>query len=151
MLKRNMKNYSFTLFYFVAIIVCFFNCKNKTDEKTTTSITKFSKNGRFLIKETYDSVGKVATKQYFNSDTVHDGACIEYFNNGNIGSWKWYIPRQKDPICGVFYYEDGSFDTFKGRPYLTSVRSWSQWFSVRCIDYYKMQEFSANIVVTKPQ
>ena len=98
------------------IILCFSNCGSRKIEKPTT--TKFTKKGRFLIKETYDSTNKPLTKQYFNNDTVPDGAAIEFYENGNIGSWKWFIPGKKNPTCGLFYHEDGSFDTLKGRPYL---------------------------------
>jgi len=79
---------------------------------------KFYKQGRFLVKETYDSTGKIETKQYFNKDTTPDGAYTEYFDNGIIAKWIWFIPKYKNPVGGVYYYDNGVFDTFKGRPFL---------------------------------
>ena len=81
-------------------------------------VVKYYRQGRFLIKETFDSSGRLLVKQSFNKDTVPDGAMAEYYPNGIIAIWRWFIPKQKKPTCGVFYHSDGTFDTLKGRPYL---------------------------------
>jgi len=113
-----MNNYRFAFLCLTAISVGFFGCNNKRDEKRIKPAIKFFTEGRFLIKVSYDSTGNIVAKQSFDKDTTPDGAYTEYFKNGTIGSWRWFRRGQKDPICGVFYYEDGWFDTMKGRPFL---------------------------------
>jgi hypothetical protein len=113
-----MKKYNFAFLYCLVVVVCFVNCKNKKDENDKKQTVRFLKEGRFLIKETYNRSGKISIKQYFNKDTTPNGAYIEYFDNGNICKWVWYIPNRKNPKCGVYFHSDGSFDTLKGRPYL---------------------------------
>ena len=83
------------------------------------SPTKFTYVGRFLVKETYDRTGKIEAKQYFDKDTIPDGAAIEYYPNGKVESWIWYI--HNDPYCGVFFNEQGDFDTLKGNPFLDVI------------------------------
>jgi len=106
----------FTLLFYL-LFFCFVRC-NRGNNKPSLQSNKFFIIGRFLVKETYDSTGKIKTKQYFNNDTIPDGAYIEYFDNGIIAKWRWYTAKHKNPYCGVFYSEQSTFDTFKGQPFL---------------------------------
>ena len=108
----------------VLLLLCvcsipFAACHSKK-EKALGSSVKYSRHGRFLIKETFDSNGKLLVKQSFNKDTVPDGAMMEYYPNGIIATWRWFIYSEKNPRCGVFFKENGSFDTLKGVPFLVA-------------------------------
>lgn len=113
-----MKKFSFYFLFPLAMLICFLNCKNSSPKKKDAPVIKFFKEGRFLIKETFDSSGSILIKQYFNKDTVPDGAMIEYYPNSTIATWRWFLPKQKNPNCGIFYNENGTFDTLKGRVFL---------------------------------
>jgi hypothetical protein len=99
-------------------ITIFSNCRNAENNNNKHYLDRLYKDNRFLIKEAYDSSGKIKLKQYFNKDTVPDGAMIEYYSNGKIAKWRWFRAKHKNPDCGIFYNEDGSFDTLKGKPFL---------------------------------
>ena len=79
---------------------------------------KYYRSGRFLVKDSYDSAGKLVTKQFFNADTMPDGAEIDYYANGKIEKWKWFDPTSKYSYCVVYYNAKGGFDTFVGRPFI---------------------------------
>ena len=109
----------YLLLYILAIIFSLSSCQSNKKEYVSYR-AKFYNSGRFLVKETYDSSGKIVTKQYFNKDTMPDGAYIEYFSDGIIGKWVWFIANDKNPSCGFYYYSDGSFDTLKGNPFISA-------------------------------
>jgi hypothetical protein len=100
---------------------CFFqNCKDN-HRKTDFPSSKYTYIGTSLIKETFDSTGKITIRQYYNADTVPNGAKIEFYNNGKIASWIWYSSKHKEPYCGVYYSEEGLFDTLRGIPFIDIV------------------------------
>lgn len=103
------------------MLICFLNCKNSSPKKNDTSATKYSKEGRFLIKETCDSSGRIIAKQYFNKDTVPDGALIEYYPNGLIATWQWYIANHNTPYTKIHYNVNGIFDSLIGNSFLNVV------------------------------
>jgi len=103
--------------YSVLIILVFiivYSCKNGNTKEVQNNSFRYYDTGRFLIKESYDGSGRITTKQYYNKDTIPDGAEFDYYNNGKMKKWKWFDAKQKTPYCGAYYDSNGVFDTFKG-------------------------------------
>jgi hypothetical protein len=102
-------------------LFCFSGCVNQVNKTANKNYVKFSSMGKFIVKETYDSIGLIRAKQYFNKDTIPDGSEIEYYSNNRIEKWKWHTLDNKYPICGVYYSSKGFFDSFKGRPFIEFI------------------------------
>jgi len=113
-----MKKNSIFIIYIPLLLFCFLNCRNSASKKVSLSHIEFIKKGKKLIKEIYDSAGKIEMRQFFNKDTIPDGAMIEYYSNGTVATWLWYAAKHKNPYCGIFYNEQAVFDTLKGKPFL---------------------------------
>ena len=108
-MKRKMVIYSCLFLTFF----CFEKCRGKQ----LKNLIKYSLHGRFIIKESFDSSGKITGRQYFNKDTIPNGAEIYYYPNGKIKHWKWF-QNNKTPSCGVYYDTDGVFFAFRGNPFI---------------------------------
>jgi hypothetical protein len=113
----NIKKIFYISTCLVTVTICNIYCKEATTSNVNSN-TKYSESGRFIVKEIYDSAGHLKIKQYLNRDTVPEGPMIEYNTNDVIIAWIWFVKGEKNPKCGVFYKEDGYFDTLKGQTFL---------------------------------
>jgi hypothetical protein len=138
----------------VAILACLLlliSCGGGKGVLGDGDVHQFYKKGRFLVRETRNQNKVLVRVQYFDKDTIPDGALIEYNKNGKIAKWKWFTKtrqgnhpdmlafyeRGKDnkvetkewrseykdiqPDCIAYYDGNGRLDTFVGNPFIKVV------------------------------
>ncbi len=115
--------YRYTLItHIFNIFYTFSSCQNHEKKININESIKYYIDGENLIKEAYNTNNCALSKQFFNTDTVPDGASIEYYDNYNISKWKWFTLDNKYPICCAYYNDYGQFDSFKGRTFIECIR-----------------------------
>jgi len=97
---------------FIVLLILVLSCDNEHHQKN--SFVRIYNIGSFLIKETYDSLQHLKIKQFFNKDTVPNGALITFYPNGKIYTWKWYFDDDKNPRCKIIYDSNGHFSKMEG-------------------------------------
>ena len=105
-------------YIFVFFVILLYCCKGG-DKKVIT----YEKYGRFLVKKSFCENGRLCTKQFYNNDTVPDGAAFEYYPNGKISEWQWFAPDDSDTLahCVVEYDTNGVYEKFKGWPFVRVI------------------------------
>lgn len=138
-----MKKRNNNVFLAVSFILLLFgNCENAIQKKPIkANKEKYYKNGRFLVRETYDSSGRLQAKQFFNKDTIPDGAEIDYYMNGNVEKWKWYTLQDKYPRCLIHYDDNGIYDTIKGNPFIDGIKANDTDLAVKFVNPLNVKSF----------
>jgi len=96
-----------------------FGCRDKSVKQ---KFSHWVNDNKKLIKEQYDSTGKITSRQWFNTDTVASGAEIFYYPNGKIEKWKWYGPDNIIPYAVVYFDTIGRYSEYKGIAFIDAIK-----------------------------
>lgn len=143
--------------YITAISILFLltNC-NESPQVVSWQEFKVNKKGRFIVVEEYDSLQHIKNIKYFNSDSVTaDGPEFLYRPNGQLSKWIWFSPISKYPAVGVYYGDDGNFDSLKGFPIIGYAKTPEGKFAIQTVNPPKVsyalgfKDYFKNTVINK--
>ena len=105
----------------VIFLLLFCNCRNGTKQTVVSDKIIYLRSKDGLVKKVYDNDSRLILEQNFDIDTTPCGAMVEYYENGSILTWRWFLYKSKDPLCGFYFNMDNTLDTMKGSPYIDVV------------------------------
>jgi len=116
----NTQKFFLNLLYSICIVFFCIGCRSKiVKEKSNHWLND---NKKTLINEQYNSIGRIISRKWFNTDTVANGAEIFYYPNGKIEKWKWYNSDNAIPYAVVYYDTNGKYDEYKGIAFINAIK-----------------------------
>ncbi len=109
------------------------SCNSDAPDSRNTTI-KYLYINNHLVREIYDSIGKIKIRKTLNEDTTSYGSELNYYDNGKIEKWKWFFYSEKYPDCVIYYNDNGAFDTLQGNPFISTIYNKERILCVKLIN-----------------
>jgi len=116
----NTQRFFLNLLYSTCIVFFCIGCGGKTGENKSKYWLIAEK--KALILEQYDSMGRIISRKWLNTDTVANGAEILYHPNKKIKKWKWYGSDNTIPYAVVYYDTNGKYRAYEGITFIRALR-----------------------------